>query len=99
MFSSPALIIALLPMAAIASSVPKPTYRSRRHKFLKEHDRWRKVAELLRLDHLAQALHASGSLFRLHLQGVANGLGGLFASRRNQAGHRYPIRLRRLTCG
>src|SRR2546425_422032 len=35
-------------------AVPKPTYRSRRHKFLKEHDRWRKVAELLHLSRAAR---------------------------------------------
>jgi len=33
---------------------------------------------VLLFDHLAQTLHASGSFFRLHLQGVTNGLGGLF---------------------
>jgi transposase InsO family protein len=35
-------------------ALPRPTYRSRRHKFLKEHDRWRKVAELLRLSRAAK---------------------------------------------
>ena len=32
----------------------KPRYFSRRHRFLKEHDRWRKVAELLRLSRAAR---------------------------------------------
>ena len=35
-------------------ALPKPWYRTRRHKFLKEHDRWRKVAELMRLSRAAR---------------------------------------------
>jgi len=35
-------------------ALPKPWYTTRKHKFLKEHDRWRKVAELMRLSRAAR---------------------------------------------